>query len=50
MHFALTEEHRAIEDGISQILSRFGDDYWLEKDRNGGFPKNSIVRWPTVVG
>ena len=39
MHFALTEEHRAIEDGISQILSRFGDDYWLEKDRNGGFPE-----------
>ena len=39
MHFALTEEHRAIEDGISQILSRFGDDYWLEKDRIGGFPE-----------
>ena len=39
MHFALNEEHRAIEDGISQILSRFGDDYWLEKDRDGGFPE-----------
>ena len=39
MHFALTEDQRVIEDGISQILSRFDDDYWLEKDRNGGFPE-----------
>ncbi len=39
MDFALTEEQRAIQDGIGQVLSDFGDDYWLEKDRNGGFPE-----------
>ena len=39
MDFALTEEQRAIQDGIDQVLSDFGDEYWLEKDRNGGFPE-----------
>ena len=39
MNFALTEEQRAIEDGVSQILSVFDDEYWLEKDRKGGFPE-----------
>ena len=39
MDFALTEEQRAIQDGIGQVLSNFGDEYWLEKDRNGGFPE-----------
>ena len=39
MDFALTEEQRAIEVGICQILSDYGDEYWLEKDRNGGFPE-----------
>ena len=39
MNFALTEEQRAIEDGVSKILSVFDDEYWLEKDRNGGFPE-----------
>jgi len=39
MEFALTEEQRAIEDGIGQVMSDFGDDYWLERDKNGGFPE-----------
>ena len=39
MDFALTEEQRALQDGIGQVLSDFGDEYWLEKDRNGSFPE-----------
>jgi len=39
MDFNLTEEQRAIEDGIGQIMSDFGDEYWLEKDKTGGFPE-----------
>jgi len=39
MDFNLTEEQRAIEDGIGQIMSDFGDDYWLERDKVGGFPE-----------
>jgi acyl-CoA dehydrogenase len=38
MDFALTSEQEAIRDAITRICSRFGDDYWLEKDRAGGFP------------
>ena len=39
MDFRLSDEQRAIEDGIGQIMSDFDDDYWLEKDKNGGFPE-----------
>ena len=27
-----------IRDAIFKLCARFGDDYWLEKDRKGGFP------------
>ena len=39
MDFILSEDQRAIEDGIRQIMLEFADDYWLEKDKNGGFPE-----------
>jgi acyl-CoA dehydrogenase len=38
MDFALTSEQEAIRAAIARICSGFGDDYWLEKDRAGGFP------------
>src|SRR4051812_50217715 len=38
MDFALTSEQKAIRDAIARICERFDDDYWLEKDRAGGFP------------
>lgn len=38
MDFALTEDQQAIRDAIGRICARFGDEYWLEKDRKGGFP------------
>ena len=39
MDFSLTDEQRAIEDAIGQIMADFGDDYWLKKDAEGGFPE-----------
>jgi acyl-CoA dehydrogenase len=30
--------HREIRDAILKICARFGDDYWLKKDKEGGFP------------
>ena len=30
MDITLSEDHRAIEDGVAKICSRFGDDYWTE--------------------
>ncbi|WP_375175125.1 acyl-CoA dehydrogenase family protein [Pseudooceanicola sp.] len=38
MDFALTEDQTAIQDAIERICADFGDDYWLKKDREGGFP------------
>ena len=38
MDFALTADQEAIRAAIAGICSRFGDDYWLRLDRQGGFP------------
>ncbi len=38
MDFTLNDEQRAIEAAIERICARFDDDYWLERDREGGFP------------
>lgn len=33
-----TEDAQAIREGVRAIVSRFGDDYWLERDEDGKFP------------
>ncbi|MSQ72909.1 MAG: acyl-CoA dehydrogenase [Betaproteobacteria bacterium] len=38
MNFAFTPEQDAIREAIGRICAQFGDDYWLKKDREGGFP------------
>ena len=38
MDFAFTSEQREIREAILKICARFGDDYWLKKDKEGGFP------------
>ncbi len=38
MDFALTEEQSDIRAAVGRICDRFGEDYWLDRDRNGGFP------------
>jgi acyl-CoA dehydrogenase len=38
MDFALSAEQQAICDAVGKLCARFGDDYWLAKDRDGGFP------------
>ena len=38
MDFSLSAEQEAIRDAVEKICARFGDDYWLAKDRDGGFP------------
>ncbi len=38
MDFGLTDEQQAIRDGIARICAKFDDEYWLNKDREGGFP------------
>jgi acyl-CoA dehydrogenase len=38
MDFSLSAEQEAIRAAVEKICMRFGDDYWLAKDRDGGFP------------
>jgi acyl-CoA dehydrogenase len=38
MDFALTPEQERIREAIAKLCERFGDDYWLERDRTGEFP------------
>ena len=36
--FALSELQHSLRAAIEKICARFGDDYWLERDRDGKFP------------
>src|SRR5262245_4639817 len=38
MNFSLTSEQLAIRDSIAKLCRRFDATYWLERDRDGGFP------------
>jgi len=41
MDFELTADQQAIRDAVLRLCSAengFGEDYWLERDREGGFP------------
>jgi len=38
MDFSFSAEQQAIRDAVEKICARFGDDYWLAKDRDGDFP------------
>jgi acyl-CoA dehydrogenase len=58
--FAFTEEQQSIRTAIEKVCANFGDDYWLKKDREGGFPHDfhaalASAGWlgiamPTAVG
>jgi acyl-CoA dehydrogenase len=38
MDIELSEEQRAIEDGVAKVVARFGDDYWTACDSEPRFP------------
>jgi len=38
MSAAFSEEQETLRANVRRICERFGDDYWLQKDRDGGFP------------
>ena len=38
MNFEFSDDQRAIRDAVARTCSRFGTDYWLKHDREGGFP------------
>src|SRR5437667_1184075 len=38
MALGLTAEQRELREAVTRLCARFGDDYWLRKDEEGGFP------------
>jgi acyl-CoA dehydrogenase len=38
MDFEFSTDQLALRDAIERICARYPDDYWLERDRDGGFP------------
>src|SRR5688572_9490863 len=39
MDFAPTPEQERIREAIGRLCERFGDEYWLARDKDGEFPK-----------
>lgn len=38
MDFSFSSDQEAIREAILRLCGRFGDDYWLQRDRTGEFP------------
>jgi len=38
MNFEFSSEQQTIRESILKICAQFDDDYWLKRDREGGFP------------
>jgi acyl-CoA dehydrogenase len=39
MDFSISDDHRAIRDGVSAVVRSFDDEYWLARDEDGEFPR-----------
>ncbi|HXK22908.1 MAG TPA: acyl-CoA dehydrogenase family protein [Myxococcota bacterium] len=40
MDFRLTEEQENVRESVAAICKKYDDDYWLTRDREGGFPED----------
>jgi acyl-CoA dehydrogenase len=40
MEFSPTPEQERIREAMAKLCARFPDDYWLKRDREGGFPED----------
>lgn len=38
MDFGFNDDQQAIRKAVEELCADFGDEYWLKKDREGGFP------------
>ena len=39
MDFSISDDHRAIREGVHAVVRRFDDEYWLARDDDGEFPR-----------
>ncbi|MGB3067693.1 MAG: acyl-CoA dehydrogenase family protein [Ottowia sp.] len=40
MNFDTTDDQQAIRAAVQEVCAPFDDEYWLKKDREGGFPED----------
>ena len=50
MDFEFTPDQQALRAAVSRICERYPDEYWLERDREGGFPSRCTPTWPATAG
>ena len=48
MNFELSEQHRAIVDGVAKTCAAFGDEYWTEREETKSYP--SEFHWAMADG
>ena len=39
----MTPEQEAIRDSIARLCQKYDADYWLRRDREGGFPDDFVA-------
>ena len=39
MDFSISDDHRAIREGVAAVVRTFDDAYWLARDDDGAFPR-----------
>ena len=39
MNFLISEDQQSIRIGVGNVVRKFGDDYWLQRDEDGEFPR-----------
>ena len=39
MDFSISDDHRAIREGVAAVVRTFDDAYWLARDEDGAFPR-----------
>ncbi len=39
MDFTVSEDQRAVREGVAAVMKRFDDEYWLARDDDGQFPR-----------
>jgi acyl-CoA dehydrogenase len=42
MDLGFSEEQQAIRDAIAKLCEKYDDEYWLRRDREGGFPNDFV--------
>jgi acyl-CoA dehydrogenase len=50
MDFSLSDDQRAIREGVGAVVRRIDDPYWRARDSHGEFPRelhraNAPARW-----